>query len=242
MATVNDLISASLRSIGVLAAGESPTFQDSSDGLVSLNGLADQWAAESLMIYTTDSGDFTFSGAGSYTVGVGGNCPILRPVLHDLITVVWFDSSLTPIPIEYPLTKFTDDAWFNVTNKTMTSTQPSHYWWKADFPLAEITLWPIPSANAFRFGRIYYPQQVSEFTALTQTVVLPPGYRRMIVSNLALELCSDYGVDPAPSLVKAATDSLAVVRRANRRISDLSFPWDSLIGGSRGVWNIRMGP
>ena len=77
--TVNDLVTDALTDLGVLQAGEVPTFSDADLGFRRLNGLIDGWITQRLMIYTTDSGDFTFTGAGTYTVGIGGNCPIPRP-------------------------------------------------------------------------------------------------------------------------------------------------------------------
>lgn len=238
--TVNDLITDALTDLGVLQAGEVPTFSDSDLGFRRLNGLVDGWITQRLMIYTTDSGDGTFTGAATFTVGFGGDCNILRPTLYNLITVVWYDANAVP-QVEYPLTPFTDDGWFNLPNKDMNAPQPTNYWWRADFPLANITLWPGPTANANRFFRIYYPQQIVEFTALTQTVVLPPGYRRFIVSNLALELAPAFGVDPPPSLIQRARDSRDDVMRANQTISDLYFPNEALIG-NRGSWSIYTGP
>jgi hypothetical protein len=238
--TVQDLITDALSDLGVLESGEVPTFADSTLALGKLNQLVDSWITQSMMIYTQDKGDFTLTGAASYTVGVGGNCPIPRPVLFDLISVVWYDSTITPA-LELPLVPFTNDAWYCQPSKTLTSTTPTNYWWQPDFPLAHITIWPVVTSTT-KFGRIYYPKQVVEFAALTDTVILPPGYRRAIVSNLAFECGDAFGVDPSQALVKRAQDSLGDVKRANRRLSELGFPYDSLIGGNRPWFDIHTGP
>jgi len=50
MATYRDLVSASLRDIGVLAGGEVAEYDDANDALAALNNLLDQWATDRLAL------------------------------------------------------------------------------------------------------------------------------------------------------------------------------------------------
>ena len=51
--TANDLIERSLRTIGVLASGETATGSDAADSFTTLNGMMDSWATQRLTIYHT---------------------------------------------------------------------------------------------------------------------------------------------------------------------------------------------
>ena len=91
---------------------------------------------------------------------------------------------------------------------------------------------------------MYAWAQVAEYAALTSTVALPPGYRRMIITNLALELAPAFDKQPSPATIAAASDSIAAVKRGNKRLMDLSIDQGALVQGrNRQYWyDIRIGP
>ena len=54
MATARDIVTRSMRLIGALAAGETASAEDASDGLDALNGMLHGWAVEGVdLIHTT---------------------------------------------------------------------------------------------------------------------------------------------------------------------------------------------
>ena len=177
----------------------------------------------------------TFSFTGTTTV------PIPRPVELFVGNVRLVDTSLSP-PLETPLTMLTEAAWQALPLKTLTNTRPTHWYYNPTFPFGTLTFWPVPTGSDLS-AAVYVPTQVPQFTTLDDTVSLPPGYERMIVKNLALELCPSYKVEPSPLLLKQATDAIATVKRANYREQDMSFPPSALIGypGVR-TWDIKSGP
>lgn len=171
-----------------------------------------------------------------------GAIPIPRPVRADEMTVNLIDTSVTPA-LEIRLTPLTEDAWAAITSKDLTSTWPTAWYYNPTFPYGTLTFWPVPTASTIQ-GVIYVKTQLSEFGSLDDEVSLPPAYERMIVTNLALELAPSYPNSPiSPLLVKQAQESLAAVKRTNRRLSDLSFPAGALVGSNYGRWgyNIRTG-
>jgi hypothetical protein len=238
MATVLDIATAALREIGVLAAGESPTADDSSAALDALNNLIDQWAAERLAIYTvTRTTKALTSGTASYTVGSGGDIGIVRPVYLDHVTLI--DTAPDP-DSERPLDPLTEDQYAALSPKALQATYPTAWYWNPTFSTARgtLTLWPVPTGSGLHIA-LYVPTAVPEFTATSDTVSLPPGYRRMLIKNLALELAASYSRAVDPDLRAQAADAKAVVKRANRRISELAFTADSLVQGSRmGAYDI----
>jgi len=109
LATPNTIIYAALQDLGVLAAGETPSAEDSTFALEALNRLVDQWAAERLMMYTITRKTWTITASdGEYTVGDGGDIDIdPRPVHIEEVRLI--DTSPTP-DAEYPLARLTPDA------------------------------------------------------------------------------------------------------------------------------------
>ena len=232
MAEVRDIVTAALRELGVKAAGEVVTADEANSGLEELNRLVDQWAGERLLIYRVTRTTWTISATQNYTVGTGGTVNIVRPVYLDHVNLI--DTSTDPDQ-ETPLTPLTDDGWAAITQKAATSTQPTNWYYNPTFPLGTLSLWPIPSSATLQ-GALYAPQQTSEFTSLDEVISLPPGYRRMLVKNLARDLAPSYGRAVHPELKEEAIESKATVKRNNYRPSDLSF--DAAVLGGNGGYDI----
>jgi hypothetical protein len=228
MAVVLDLVTDALSDLGVLAASESATAADADSGLRALNRLVDQWAAERLAIYQSVRTTFAIAAATqTYLVGTGQVVNVARPVFLDQVR--FSDSSTTPAT-EYPLDPLTDDAWAAVPQKTLTSPMPAFWHYKPSYPYGTLTLWPVPTATTLQ-GVLCAPQAVAEFSALSTEIALPPGYRRMLVKSLALDLAPSYGRQVNQALAIAAQDALAVVKRANRVVRELGFTADVLSPG-----------
>lgn len=230
MATVLDLGKESLSEIGVLAAGEAPSGPDGALILSKLNSLVDQWASERLMIHTVTRTTWTLvADQASYTVGSGGGVNIAWPSYIEGFGYI--DTDTDPDQ-EYPLgPPLTDDMWERVTQKALSSTRPVKVYYNPTFPLGTLNLWPVPSLSTLQ-GVIYHPTAVTEFAGLSTAVSLPPGYRRMIVKNLALDLAPSFGVQPSRELEIAAGHSVNVVKRKNTPVLDQSFDFMSGPGGS----------
>ena len=142
---------------------------------------------------------------------------------------------MTP-DLEIPMTPLTDAAYAAIPFKDLTSIYPQYYYYNPTITTANLKLWPVPT-SATLTGAMYARIQVAQFAAITDTVTVPPGWPRMIATNLAVELCPYYERDPSPSLVKAAMDSKAAVKRSNIRLQDMTLDPGALIQtGSGGSW------
>jgi len=241
MATCLDLITDSLRELNVLAAGEVASADEANHGLLAFNRLVDQWKAERLNIYQNQRTTFAItSGVQSYFVGTGQVADVDRPVYPEHVN--YQDLSVSPT-LEYQLMPLTDDAWSRVPIKTLQSPRPTSYYWNPTFPYATIQLWPVPT-NANLQGVIYAPLQVTEFADLQATVSLPPGYRRMIVKSLAMELAPSYEKPVHPALMEQANEAKAIVKRANTDLMDMDIEVAALghTRSGRFAYNIFVGP
>jgi hypothetical protein len=220
MATVEALVADALREIAVLAAGETMSASEGTNGLASLNRMVNAWKAEKVFIYQNAATTWAIvSGTGTYTVGTGGTVNVLRP-MH-IVAINIRDAVTTPA-YEMGLRLMTDQDWAEVRIKAQTAYRPQAAYYNLSYPLATLFLWPIPT-SATLTGVLYAPLATDEFAALTSTVSLPPGYERMIVKNLAMELAPQYGANVSSQLTQQAQDSLAVVLRANKNLEEQRF-------------------
>jgi hypothetical protein len=236
--TVLDVITASLAEIGVLAAGagEAPTASQAAAALRSLNALIDQWKAERFQIHTiTRTTEPIVASDGTYTIGSGGDVAIDWPVYVDHVN--WIDTATDPDQ-EYPLHEMTDDEYAGIFAKALTSALPSSWYYNPTYPLGTLTLWPTPTGSGLEFA-MYTPTPVAEFAATSDSVALPPGYRRMLIKNLAVELMPSYLRDPNPILLRQAQESLAQVKRSNHRLKFTRIGADVPGVSGSGRYNIQ---
>jgi hypothetical protein len=220
MATVRDFVAASLRELGVLAAGEVSSDDEATSGREVLNRMVNAWKAEQVFIYKNAATDCALvPGTQTYTVGDGGDFDVLRP-MH-LISITIRDASAAT-PYEMSLRMMTDQDWAEVRIKTQQAYRPQACYYNLTYPLATLVFWPIPT-SATLTGVIYAPEGIDEFPSINTTISLPPGYERMIVKNLAVELAPSYEATVSPQLERQAQDSLAVVLRANKNLQEQRF-------------------
>jgi hypothetical protein len=258
VATVRDLIEDALREIGVLAEGETASAFQAWEGIKRLNRFIERLSLERLTIYQVTRTTWTLtSGDGSYTIGAatgyksppqGGDVSAYRPIF---INEVRFIDRATDPDTEYPLARLTDDQYAAITLKDQTASFPQAWYYNPTYPNGALILWPAPTA-ANLHGVLYAPTAMTGFgtgvpnvsgaaTILSTTVSLPDGYEEMLVTNLAVLLCPANERQAHPELKVAARDSLAAIKRANQRLSDLSFEPAALIGGGHGRYDIRLG-
>lgn len=213
--------------------------EDGADALDSMNMLLDQYAAQRLQIYSVTRTETAItSNVGTYTVGSGADINIARPVYIEHVN--YQDTSLTP-ETEYQLDYLTDDAYARLPQKDLTSTVPSNWYYNPTFPDGTLILWPTPTSSTLE-SVVYAATAVAEFAALTDSLSLPPGYRRMLIKNLALDLAPGYGREISQALAIDAAESLQAVKAANLRMSDLSIDAGALGSARRYYWDIRTGP
>jgi hypothetical protein len=238
MATIGDVITASLQDLGLVSASESPSADDSALALSRVNDWIDGLATQNLTVYTNARTTWTItSGKTSYTVGTGGDVSCTRPIAPtDILNIGYQDTSVSPVQ-EYLLGRpLTEDGYAALTPKSLTATYPQYWYYNPTFAssLGTLTPWPVPTSSTLQ-GVIYTPVPVTEFTGLTDTILLPPGYRRYYRTSLALELAPSFSVVPSPGLQQIANEAATEVKRSNQRLMDLSLDRVTWIGGDIGL-------
>lgn len=211
--TVQDLIQTALRKIGATGHGRVQSASVLSDGLAALNLMIDSWSAERLTMFTTARHLYDVTaGKQQYSIGPSGaDWTAPRPSYLDAAGLILANNS---DDYEIPLRLVRNDReWAQVALKGLTSL-PGSLYYQPDFPNGTVLLWPLPSGEARQIA-LYTPAAVSQFANLTDTVSLPPGYARALPYCLALELVTEFGHEPSPTLVKLAGEAKAVVQNLN---------------------------
>ena len=217
--------------------------EESSYGFSKLFALQDMLAIDKLSIYEESRiGPFNVSaGQGDVTGGGSGvPAPILigpkvaapnwiatRPQWIDRAGVIYTQNNNPQNQPELKLSVITTKEWSEIEVKgTQSSLSRRLFYDRTYGPAGTVTadagsiyLYPVPNA-AFQVV-LYVPNPMATFPydangnpVFTTVLSLPPGYRAMLVANLAVKMC--LGVCPVPPDVRQeAVDTLAWVRASN---------------------------
>jgi hypothetical protein len=150
------------------------------------------------------------AGQAKYTLGTGGDFDMPRPLrLSGAYT------RLQPVgsTVDYPCEEIDFSRYSSIGIKNQPGPWPKVMYFNTSYPLAELIFWPVPSQNA-EF-HLWADMVFSDFADLTTEVTLPQGYMLALQTNLALQLATEYGVDPAPSLVETARMSKKTLKALN---------------------------
>ena len=229
MATVQDLITNSLKEIGAIAIGETPTAAESADALSMLNNMLDLWNTESLMVYNINSTVFNYvAGQATYTIGTGGNFNIVRPVKIEAAYNRQYNGAQNQYDFKIHVTEDFQE-YSDIQAKNITSVLPIVMYDDGNYPLKNLTFYPIPQNSTYQLV-LWYWTVVDSVSALTDTVTLPPGYKIALEFNLALLLANRYGKPVTPLLVDNAVKTKAQIARINTEPGKLTMP-DRLLSG-----------
>ena len=209
MSTAQSLINASLRKIGALASGETPSGEESSDAFDTLNRMLESWRLEGMSAFATTEISQAISSAQT-TIGTGGTINTTRPV--QIENAFWVDGDVT-----FDLDIVTASEFNRLSQPASTGT-PEVLYYDSAYPLATINLYPTPTSGTLK-AQVRTP--LTAFALLGSTVTLPPGYERALVYSLAVELAPDFGMEASPTVVAIARDAKADIQRNNIRMQSV---------------------
>lgn len=218
MATARDLIKNSLRLIGAIATGETPSADEAADGLTALNNLVDSWSNEKLIIHQFIREEFTLTpGTQSYTVGASGMLATPRPIKVESASIEIQGANVYEVPIEI----IDYDEWSRISQKSVETPIPSKMYVEGSFPNSTIYLWPVPS-EAHKVV-IYSRKPIASFASINDSISLPPGYLRALTYNLAIEIAPEYGKEPLSTVVMTAREAKENIKRTNTQSYVMGF-------------------
>lgn len=220
MASAGELINGSLRLIGQLAEGETPSSETANDALTALNQMLDSWSTERLAVYSTQNQVFTWpANTISRTIGPTGDFVGNRPISLDDST--YFIDPTTGV--SYGINIINQKQYDGIAVKTVTSTFPQVLWLNMDMP--NMTMYQYPVATRALQWQFVSVTELTKPALLATSLIVPPGYLRAFRYNLACEIAAEFGVEPSPSVSRIAMVSKRDIKRQNNPEDIMSLPY-----------------
>lgn len=234
MDTAGDIINGSLRLLGVLAEGETPSAETSQDALRAMDQMVDSWNTERLSVYATQDQVFTWpAGILSRTLGPSGDFVGNRPIL--LNDATYFRDPSTGV--SYGIKMINQQQYDGIAVKTVSSTFPQVIFTNMTYPDIDMFIYPRPTrALEWHFISV---EELTQPATLDTVLTFPPGYLRAFRYNLACELAPEFGVEPSPQVQRIAMTSKRNLKRINNPNDIMSMPY-SLVA-TRQRYNIFAG-
>ena len=230
MSTANDLISNSLRKVGVLASGETAEGEDADETLEIMNDILEQWSLEDLMVYYSTILTIPLTaGVNSYTVGPTGVLVATRPI--ELFGAVIRTADLLDIPIDI----IAFENYQTIIQKATAGTYPTILTYQPTFPNGVIYLWQSPSSGLSLLLNV--AAQFIAVADLSTDIAFPPGYKKALQDAITVELCIKYGrSEMLDSIKESANNSKMLIKRKNAKRTTMTLRAEFLPGNS-GVYN-----
>lgn len=219
MTTARDIITAALQDLSAIAIDETPTAIEANNALTYLNRMINTWNAQEFMIYTVQNQIFPYvSGQQIYTMGVGGN--FNTTAYPETIEKAY---TVDPQGNNYAMQVATNfDEFSDIITQYTQSQLPNLLYNDNNYPLANLTFWPIPNNTGWSV-KLWWWQALTSFATLDTVVSLPPGYEEALEFNLAGRLAPKYEKSISPELAAGMADSLSIIKRKNTRIQTLKY-------------------
>lgn len=234
MTTAGDLINGSLRLLGVLAEGETPSAETAQDALFAMNQMLQSWNTERLAVFSTQDQVVTWPAmTRSRTFGPTGDIVANRPIAIDDST--YFRDASTGI--SYGLKLINQQQYNGIAVKTVTSTYPQVLWVNMTYPDIEMYVYPVPT-KVLEF-HIVSVDELTQPANLATDLAFPPGYLRCFRYNLACELAPEFGVEPPRQVQRIAMTSKRNLKRVNNPDDIMALPYS--IVGTRQRYSIYAG-
>lgn len=222
MATAQTIIDRSMRLLGQIGSGESPTTDETADCLIALNALLGTLRNDKLTCYAKQTESLTLVATqSSYTIGASGDLNTTRPVSIEEAYIVSGN-------ISYPVYLLNEDQYAAIPDKTSTAEWPDRVLYRPSMATGTLLVHPVPTTAAVL--KLVTPVVLAEFASAATTVTLPPGWEDMLAFNLAIAIAPEFETNPSIAIQSRATDSLAAIKRTNSAKKILSTGLEHLFG------------
>jgi hypothetical protein len=198
---VSELIASSMRLIGTLASGETPSTDESADVFAALNQMLSSWSTEQVNLYTVAQASMPLTNnVGTY--------PLLgHPVLLRSASMVTAQNLRIPIDI------INSTEYAAILERGQAAQIVRKLYCDYAWPTASLFVSPVPNAG----GSIEYWAWYALNAFLTQQdqVSFPPGYIQALRYNLAVAIAPEFGMAPDAAVAAIAGQSKAALRALN---------------------------
>jgi hypothetical protein len=187
--TRNEMIAASLRKLGVVAAGQTPTTEDYTNGAQAYNALISSFRALGMPIWKRTEYSWTPT-TQSYNIGTGYTLDTDYPLkIYQAYRMASSGTSKIPMDV-------ISDYDYNML-PTTTGGTPLKLTYQPKNNFGTIKLWPVPDSSNTDVVYITYQSPFEYFSASTETMDFPEEWYEPLIYGLAVRLAPEYGI-PLP--------------------------------------------
>lgn len=184
--TRNEIIAASLRKLGVIAAGQSPTTEDYTNGAQALNAVISTFRALGMPMWRRTEYSWTPT-TQTYTIGTGYTLDTDYPL--KIYQAYRMDASGTSkIPMDV-----ISDYNYNML-PVSTGGIPLKVAYQPLNNYGTLKLWPVPDSTNTAVVYIVYQAPFEYFTASTNTMDFPEEWYEPLIYTLAVRLAPEWGI------------------------------------------------
>lgn len=230
--TPRDIVNLALKTANVVGVGQSSLPEDINDCFNMLNMMIAQWQRRRYMVYNLETIGIPATGSVFYTIGVGQQFNITRPVKIESAYIRMQGGST--LPVDYPLQVLRAQEDYDRISIKNLNAFPQYIYYDTTFPVGNIYVWPVPNNQYQIFVTVMV--QLQSFQNLSDQIILPPEYLDAMQWNLADRITAMYGMPQNPQITKYAEASMRAIEEVNSQIPLLHMP--VALRGKSGAYNI----
>jgi len=185
--TRDQILTAALRKLGVVAEGQTPSASNLADGQIALNAAIGQLRALGMPLWARSEYTFTPT-TNVYTIGTGMTLDTVFPVR---LLQAFRTESNAKIPME--LVARQD---YNIL-PTTSGGSPLKVNYQPFINYGTVSIWPTPSSTNTATVTLVYQRPFQYFTAGTETADFPEEWLLPLIYTTAVLLAPEWGV-PLP--------------------------------------------
>lgn len=192
--TRDDIIKRALRILGVLAQGETPTADQTTEAAIALNGLVKAWQADGMPLWAIKTYSMSLStGKKEYKIGETQTLPDIAIPKPLKVLQAWYHNNTSNVDV--PLRIVTQQQYNMLGNKE-TIGMPIQLWYQPKTDFGTLTVYEVP--NQYTEDNItlsfVYQAPFKDFDSSTDIPDFPQEWYDAITYGLACRLAPEYGV------------------------------------------------
>lgn len=183
--TARSICTDAIKESGALGVGQTALPEDINDAFTRLQRMVNVWQTNRWLVPSLQDIKFNSTGAKSYSIGLGGDINIQRPNDIKGAYVVQLNTGSNPVSLQMKKI-FSYEDYIRIAVKNLPSL-PDHFFYDAQYPLANYFAWPIPQAGMYELHIII--QSLIGFGSTIATGAITNGgalYTDAIYPNVAL--------------------------------------------------------
>jgi len=196
----DEIINKAYTMVGAVAIGEDPTADELTEGGRTLNLMLKGWQTEGIGLWLNQEITVNLT-TNTVSYDLGASIP--RPL--EIIEAKRVTSG-----VHYPLLQIRRSEYLSIADKATAGTV-SQFYYDPQLTTGVLYVWP-PSDNATDTLKLTIKKPISDFDASTDDGEFPTEWLDAVVSNLAIRIGIENGIDVDPGLKELAATSKSLAK------------------------------